>query len=311
MAEWEGYNSTDPKTGGKHSNLAKPLTGRPDVNCTTNDGDCWTHRRHARRVYEISQTFEQVFGKGSLNNKVRMVYASWTISEQEYYNNTLAWLEQEYGPVKDYIYAIAAAQYFGPHAQDAQGKQQAFNYSTATVPDVISAFYDGADANVEMTVDFVRFAKAMGVKTAGYESGPGYAVGGLKPGTTALNTLITAARDPGMSPAPSTLPACQPGFLMRVKYANMMDDCDGVGMTGAIVYDIEQTCWRHGWDIYNYFAIEGPVSRYGCWGAAEDWKDINPGSPKLQAIYNVTGHKPDDLVRWSLSRGRERSADVR
>jgi len=25
-----------------------------------------------------------------------MVYASWTISEQEYYNNTLAWLEQEY-----------------------------------------------------------------------------------------------------------------------------------------------------------------------------------------------------------------------
>ena len=82
-------------------------------------------------------------------------------------------------------------------------------------------------------------------------------------------------------------------------------------MTGAIVYDIEQTCWRHGWDIYNYFAIEGPVSRYGCWGAAEDWKDINPGSPKLQAIYNVTGHKPDELLRWSSSRGRERSADVR
>ena len=53
MAEWEGYNSTDPKTGGKHSNLAKPLIGRPDVNCTTNDGDCWTHRRHARRVLSL------------------------------------------------------------------------------------------------------------------------------------------------------------------------------------------------------------------------------------------------------------------
>jgi hypothetical protein len=140
MAEWEGYNSTDPKTGGKRSNLAKPLAGRPDVNCTTNAGDCWTHRRHARRVYEISQTFEQVFGKGSLNDKVRMVYASWTISEQEYYNNTLAWLEQEYGPVKDYIYAIAAAQYFGPHAQDAQGKQQEFNYSTATVCSIPISF---------------------------------------------------------------------------------------------------------------------------------------------------------------------------
>jgi hypothetical protein len=106
-------------------------------------------------------------------------------------------VRSRYGPVKDYIYSIAAAQYFGPHAQDAKGEQQKFNYSTATVPEVIEAFIDGADANVEMTIGFVKFAKALGVKTAGYESGPGYAVGGLKPGTKALNTLITAARDPG------------------------------------------------------------------------------------------------------------------
>jgi hypothetical protein len=81
------------------------------------------------------------------------------------------------------------------------------------VPEVISAFYDGADANVEMTVGFVRFAKAMGVKTAGYESGPGYAVGSLKPGSTALNTLITAARDPGAPPLSACLPACLPARL--------------------------------------------------------------------------------------------------
>ena len=59
-------------------------------------------------------------------------------------------------------------------------------------------------------------------------------------------------------------------------------------MTGAIVYDIEQTCWRHGWDIYNYFAIEGAVSRYGCWGAAEDWKDINPVSLFLFLSLSLT-----------------------
>ena len=95
----------------------------------------------------------------------------------------------------------------------------------------------------------------------------------------ALNTLIAAARDPGM--------------------------------TGAIVYDVEQTCWRHGWDIYNYFAVEGPVSRYGCWGAAEDWKDINPGSPKLQAIYNITGHEPDALATWATDPHRERAQETR
>jgi hypothetical protein len=33
---------------------------------------------------------------------------------------------------------------------------------------------------------------------AGYESGPGYAVGGEKPGTKGLNTMIEAARDQGM-----------------------------------------------------------------------------------------------------------------
>ena len=275
MSAWEVENSTHPTTGGANSNLHKPVVGRPDINCTTNHGDCWTHRRHARRVYEISQTFEKVFGAGSLNSKIKMVYASWTINQQEYYNNTLAWLAQEYGPVDKYIYAVAAAQYFGPHAQDAKGKQSQFNYSTATIPEVIQAFHDGADANNAMTDGFVTFAKAIGVRTAGYESGPGYAVGGEKPGTKGLNTMIMAARDPGMK--------------------------------DVVVYDIEQTCWRRKWDIYNYFSVEGPCSRYGCWGATEDWKDLNPGPPKLQAIYNVTGHHPSDLARWASDPLRERA----
>eukprot|EP01047_Picozoa_sp_COSAG01_P001555 COSAG01_NODE_36_length_34092_cov_26.350032_8_plen_131_part_00 len=128
---------------------------------------------------------------------------------------------------------------------------------------------------MKMTDGFVAFAKTLGVKTAGYESGPGYAVGRLKPGSKGLNTLITAARHPGMK--------------------------------DAIVYDVEQTCWRHGWDIYNYFAIQGPVSRYGCWGAAEDWKDLKPGSSKLQAIYNITGFTPDDVLAWAKAPHRERA----
>ena len=88
MATWEVQNSTLP-TGGKHSNLPAVVPGRPDINCTT-DVQCWTHRRHARRVYEIGQTFEKVFGAGSLKTKVRMVYASWSIALDEYYNKTLA-----------------------------------------------------------------------------------------------------------------------------------------------------------------------------------------------------------------------------
>jgi hypothetical protein len=62
----------------------------------------YTHKHDPR--YEIGQTFEKVFGAGSLNNRVKMVYASWTISEQEYYNNTLSWLESQYGPLNKYLY---------------------------------------------------------------------------------------------------------------------------------------------------------------------------------------------------------------
>lgn len=87
-----------------------------------------------------------------------------------------------------------------------------FNYSTATIPEVIQAFHDGADANVEMTYDFVQFAKTLNLKVAGYESGPGYAVGGQKPGSKGLNTLIEASRDPGMK--------------------------------NVVEYDVRETCWR-------------------------------------------------------------------
>ena len=89
MGAWEVQNGTAGK-----SNLAAAVPGRPDINCTF-DAQCWCHRRHARRVHEIGQTFEKVFGQGSLNNKVRMVYASWSIGEMEYYNKTLAWLANE------------------------------------------------------------------------------------------------------------------------------------------------------------------------------------------------------------------------
>ena len=277
FAVWEVENGTEAFPAGQ-SNLLAEVPGRPDINCTlkSNNQECWTHRRHARRVYEIAQTFESVFGAGSLNTRVRPVYASWTISLQEYYNNTLSWLEAVTGkPIKENMFAIAGTEYFGPCSQDDYGRSAPFNYSTATVPDVIKAFHAGADANKDFTYDFVQFAKNKGVKSAGYESGPGYSVGGEHPGSPGLNTMIEACRDPGMQ--------------------------------GAVVYDVREVCWRLGWDIYNYFAIEGPASRYGCWGATEDWKDINPGPPKLQAIYELTGNHPLALATWAGEEGRPRA----
>ena len=81
------------------------------------------------------------------------------------------------------------------------------------------------------------------------------------------------------------------------------------GMRDVVVQHI-RSCWAWGWDIYNYFAIEGQASRYGCWGAAEGWSvhDRVPGSPKLRAIYNITGTDPRAAEEWAKG-NRPRAVD--
>ena len=108
----------------------------------TSDGG-WKTATASSGLNEISKTFETVFGKDSLNKRIRMVYASWSISEQEYFNNTLAWLEGQVGPVNTFLYAIAPTQYFGPGAQTHGTKNLPFNYSTATIKQVTDAFKAG------------------------------------------------------------------------------------------------------------------------------------------------------------------------
>ena len=109
--------------------------------------------------------------------------------------------------------------------------QSSFNYSTATVPQVIAAYEDAAVQQVPETAEFVAMAKKWKLHTASYEGGPGYKVGGEKPGTkgapqepelrafsehvstvvlcivssmsslAGLDTMIAASRDAGMKAA--------------------------------------------------------------------------------------------------------------
>ena len=142
---------------------------------------CWSRRRHARRVYEIGQTFSKVFGAKSLgtgknpSGRVRMIYASWGLENnfQTYYNDTLMWLAAEYGPVDEYLYAMSYAQYFAPSGCNdghcAPGEKATFNYSTATIPEVIDGYMNATTSSVEATLEFVKMAKTFGVKTVSYE----------------------------------------------------------------------------------------------------------------------------------------------
>jgi len=122
--------------------------------------------------------------------------------------------------------------------------------------------------------EFVKLAKVFNVKTVSYEGGPGYQVGGERPGSAGLNKMIESARDPGMK---------------------------------AVVKQHVDTCWQWGWNEYNYFAAQTRASGYGCWGATETYEDLNPGSPKLQALYELTGHSPHERAAWAANRNRSRA----
>ena len=122
--------------------------------------------------------------------------------------------------------------------------------------------------------EFVKLAKSLKLKTVSYEGGPGYKVGGEAPGSAGLNKMIESARDPGMK---------------------------------AIVKGHIDACWQWGWDEYNYFAAKNQYSMYGCWGATETYGDLKPGPPKLQALYELTGHSPHERAEWAANRNRPRA----
>jgi len=183
FAEWEVLNKTYKRPT---TNLDKPVPGHPDIerrqSCTNTTtvvrpgkigqkdsasvvgSACWAKRRHARRIYEIAKTFEQVFGEGSLDHKtgrVRMVYASWGLEHniQTYFNDTLLWLQAEYGELDKFMYGISYAQYFGPHSQNSCTGTGAgakctggFNYSTATKPEVMQGFVNASNEGAPMTM---------------------------------------------------------------------------------------------------------------------------------------------------------------
>lgn len=144
--------------------------------------EIWTHRRHAQRLYLIAKTFEVVFGKGSLNKRIRPIYAWWTIFPQQY-NNTLSWAEATYGPVKEYFWGMAMTHYYSDNAAARQG---------ATVSDVLNALRQSSDDGVNRTVQLAALKQHFNLKLCTYESGTGMHVGN----TTNIGNRILANRDP-------------------------------------------------------------------------------------------------------------------
>mmetsp|Transcript_16217 Transcript_16217/g.18048 ORF Transcript_16217/g.18048 Transcript_16217/m.18048 type:complete len:591 (+) Transcript_16217:29-1801(+) len=156
--------------------------------CTdaTKCAEIWARRRHAKCVVQIGQYFADVFGDSSLISKIRPVYAEWTIFPQ-HYNDTLAWVQQTYGPVNKVIWGMAQTHYFGdPDPKTPPNK---------SVQEIVKAYAQGSIGDSKDTIANVAIAKSYGITLNSYEAGPGMKVGD----TYNIGNVIAANRDPGMT----------------------------------------------------------------------------------------------------------------
>ena len=145
------------------------------------DQEVWAHRRHAERLIQIGDIFREAFASDDVS-RVRPVYASWLISAGPHFDDVMAWVEKNYGPPKDYFYALADAGYYNPDKVSAD----------AGIDELLRAMRASSDANEKFRAPIQRIADHYGLKHFQYEAGPG------TDGTEDLANRIRVSRDPGM-----------------------------------------------------------------------------------------------------------------
>ncbi|HRK23275.1 MAG TPA: hypothetical protein PLX06_15755, partial [Fimbriimonadaceae bacterium] len=121
-----------------------------------------SHRRHAYRLFRISEIFAEVFGKEAINRRVRPVYASWVIQPESHYRDVLDWMQKSFGAPKGYFFRLAVASYYNAH--DAS--------PTATPDQVLDAMLRSSDAAARFLDPIRSLADSFGLKFMQYEIGP-------------------------------------------------------------------------------------------------------------------------------------------
>ncbi len=226
----------------------------------------WDDRRRARRVAKqvirCGKIFEAVMGVSvASRTKIRPVFA-WQIGGWlPWYDDVLQWINSAYGPPSEFIYGIASAPYFG------EGNAA----SNATPQEVVAAMSATSDGNVSSIQTLAQLANQWQIKHLQYEGGPDNGGGS----TLNIGNRIAANRIPEMKTA---------------VIHNYRDNWFSANANGSAPLGTN--------DLVNYFVMSGGVSRYGCWGAIEDLKQMSDlsNAPKYDALCYLSGmcgNEPD------------------
>jgi hypothetical protein len=123
----------------------------------------WAWRRIARQAAQISHDFAAVWGQGAIDNQIRPVLASQIVNPY-IVQSGLQFIEQTYGPPRQFLYAIAGAPYFNLGGQDSQ--------TNLTESQVLSALTASMNQQSAFYPAYIDLATYYGLRDLAYEGGP-------------------------------------------------------------------------------------------------------------------------------------------
>ncbi len=157
--------------------------------------DAWAGARglsyiegYAHRTAEIALLFEEVFGAGALNDRVRVV-SCWQIGwdpADHQFREQMQYIEANFGPPADLIWGLGVAPYYNAHASS----------PTASPQEILEEMRQSADEGVAARSLVLGVAEEFGLPGGllAYEGGPDNGGGS----TDNVANRILANRDAGM-----------------------------------------------------------------------------------------------------------------
>ena len=223
-------------------------------------GISW-QENHARRTVELAQLFESVFGAGSLNNRVRVVLCSHQPMLKWWVEPMLQYVNTNFGPPSNYIYAIGSQTYFSGGADAGESVAEILADCHAS----ISAQINDVGVNEAGRTQWI--AKASNWNLPGgyvsYEGGPDHGGGS----TVNISNRILAERSEGM--------------------------CD------EMRYNFDDAFIQLGGRLAMQFTLTSSYNRYGCWGLTDD-VNIPHRNFKLACIQELLPDDPVNIENPEL-----------
>jgi hypothetical protein len=215
------------------------------------------HRYHARRTIEIGRIFRDVLGGNDA--RIRPVLTGQVAG----YANTedaVKWVETQYGPLKDHVYGIACAPYFGnygPATNVASTADELADHLLAAA----KKYSTPASPTAAATAKFHALAKSHGVHSLAYEGGA----------------------DLGGPPGKMDQKLAQ-------RYVAVRAEAQTRPSTGQAITEYLEWWFNSGGDEFFYFNDFSPYARSGYWGLSNVPGKID--TPKYQAAIEVAKKHP-------------------